>query len=249
MMVAAAGLLGLVVGSFLNVVVYRVPRRQSLVSPGSRCSSCGARIRAYDNVPLLSYAWLGGRCRNCDARIPARYPAIEALTAVLFAAAAYGIPPGVDLFRAFVLVAALLALAAIDLEHGLLPNVIVLPVGLLGLVLAVGDAAGGWWMYPLSALAVGGGLFALAASYPGGMGMGDVKMGAMLGALLGPYAALAVFVAALLGTVFAIVLVVFRKVGRRHPLPFGTFMAAGGVTGLLFGPELWGAYLGIAGNF
>ena len=248
MIVLACGLLGLVIGSFLNVVIFRVPRRESVVWPGSRCPSCGAEIRAGDNVPVLSYVLLGGRCRNCKARIPLRYPVIEALTGGLFAAAAYEFGLGVGLLGALVLVAVLIALAAIDLEHRLLPNVIVAPAALVGCAFSILANPGGWWIYPVSAVAVGGALFALAILYPGGMGMGDVKMGAMLGMFLGPYAALAVFLGALLGAVSGGLLMVVWKVGRRYPMPFGVFMAAGGVIALLFGPDLWEIYLGLIGR-
>jgi leader peptidase (prepilin peptidase)/N-methyltransferase len=244
----AAGLLGLVIGSFLNVVVYRVPRGQSVAWPGSHCPSCGVPIWAGDNVPVLSYVLLGGRCRNCKARIPLRYPVVEALTGALFATAAYDLGLGVDLPGALVLVAVLVALAAIDLEHRLLPNVIVVPAAVVGFALSVFANPGGWWTYPASAVAVGGGLFALALFYPGGMGMGDVKMGAMLGMFLGPYAALAVFLGALLGAMAGGLLMAVWKVGRRYPMPFGVFMAAGGVIALLFGPEVWGIYLGLIGR-
>lgn len=244
----ASGLLGLVIGSFLNVVAYRVPRHLSVAWPGSRCPACGVPIRAADNVPVLSYVLLGGRCRSCGAPIPGRYPIVEALTGALFAAAAYEFGIGVDLLGAFVLVAVLVALAVIDLEHRLLPNAIVVPAAVLGLALSVLADPGGWWAYPASAVAVGGGLFALAVLYPGGMGMGDVKMGAMLGMFLGPYAALAVFVGALLGAVAGGLLMVLGKVGRRYPMPFGVFMAAGGVITLFFGPEVWEIYLGFLGR-
>ena len=248
MIVLASGLLGMVIGSFLNVVIFRVPRRQSVVWPGSRCPACGAGIRAADNVPVLSYVLLGGRCRNCKTRIPVRYPVVEALTGTLFAAAAYEFGLGVDLLGALVLVAVLVALAAIDLEHRLLPNAIVAPAAVVGFALSVLADPGAWWVYPASAVAVGGGLFALAILYPGGMGMGDVKMGAMLGMFLGPYAALAVFLGALVGAVAGGLLMAVWKVGRRYPLPFGVFMAAGGVISLLFGAELWGIYLGLMGG-
>lgn len=248
MIVLASVLLGLVIGSFLNVVIHRVPRHESVVWPGSRCPSCGAGIRARDNVPVLSYLLLGGRCWSCKARIPARYPVIEALTGVLFAAAAYEFGLGVDLPGALVLVAVLVALAAIDLEHRLLPNAIVVPAAVVGFALSVLANPGGWWVYPASAVAVGGGLFALAVLYPGGMGMGDVKMGAMLGMFLGPYAALAVFLGALLGAVAGGLLMAVWKVGRRYPMPFGVFMAAGGIITLFVGPELWGIYLGLMGR-
>ena len=217
--------------------------------PGSRCPACGAGIRAADNVPVLSYVLLGGRCRNCKARIPARYPIVEALTGALFAAAAPELGPGVDLPGALVLIAVLVALAAVDLEHRLLPNAVVAPAAAAGFALSVLANPGAWWVYPVSAVAVGGGLFALAVLYPGGMGMGDVKMGAMLGTFLGPYAALAVFLGALLGAVAGGLLMAVWKVGRRYPLPFGVFMAAGGVLALLYGSELWGIYSGLIGGF
>ncbi|CAA9425882.1 MAG: Leader peptidase (Prepilin peptidase) / N-methyltransferase [uncultured Rubrobacteraceae bacterium] len=217
--------------------------------PGSRCPACGAGIRAADNVPVLSYVLLGGRCRNCKARIPARYPIVEALTGALFAAAAPELGPGVDLPGALVLIAVLVALAAVDLEHRLLPNAVLAPAAAAGFALSVLANPGAWWVYPVSAVAVGGGLFALAVLYPGGMGMGDVKMGAMLGTFLGPYAALAVFLGALLGAVAGGLLMAVWKVGRRYPLPFGVFMAAGGVLALLYGSELWGIYSGLIGGF
>ena len=248
MIVLAPGLFGLVIGSFLNVVSFRVPRHQSVLWPGSCCPSCGARIPARDNVPVLSYLLLGGRCRSCGARIPVRYPVVETLTGVLFAAAAYESGLGVDLLGALAFVTVLIALAAIDLEHRLLPNAIVVPAAVVGLALSVLADPGGWWVYPASAVAVGGGLIAFAVLYPGGMGMGDVKMGAMLGTFLGPYAALAVFLGALLGAVAGGLLMAVWKVGRRYPMPFGVFMAAGGVIALLFGPELWGIYLSFMGQ-
>ncbi len=146
MLVFAAGLFGLVIGSFLNVVVYRVPRHQSVAWPGSRCPFCGAQIRARDNVPVLSYVLLRGRCRDCKARIPVGYPVVEALTGALFAAAAYEFGLGVDLLGALVLFAVLVALAAIDLEHRLLSNAIVVPAAVVGFALSVLANPGGWWL-------------------------------------------------------------------------------------------------------
>ena len=145
------------------------------------------------NVPLLSYVLLRVRCRNCKARISARYPLVEALTGILFAGAAYEFGLGLELLFALALVLALVALAGTDLEYQLLPNVIVGPAALVGVTLSVLQGPERWWVYLVSALAVAGGLFALVLAYPGGMGMGDVKMDGMLGAFLGPYAALAVF--------------------------------------------------------
>jgi leader peptidase (prepilin peptidase) / N-methyltransferase len=246
--VLAAGLLGLVVGSFLNVVIHRVPLRQSVVWPASRCPACREPIRPLDNVPVLSYLLLRGRCRNCKAPISARYPLVEALTGALFAAAAYTFGLDLRLLSALVLISVLIALAGIDLEHRLLPNVIVGPAAVVGLALSILESPESWWVYLLSALAVAGGLFALAVAYPGGMGMGDVKMGAMLGAFLGPYAALAVFLGALAGALTGGLLIVAGRIQRRHALPFGVFMALGGIVALFVGPQLWGLYLDLVGG-
>lgn len=242
MIVFVAVLFGLVVGSFLNVVIHRVPRRESIVWPGSHCPHCGEPIRPLDNLPLLSYLLLRGRCRNCKEPISARYPAVEAVTGFLFGAAAYEFGASLALLPALVLIPVLIALAAIDLEHRLLPNVIVGPAALVGLALSILADPTGWWTYPLSAVAVAGALLGLALVYPGGMGMGDVKMGGMLGAFLGPYAALAVFLGALIGAVAGGLLMVAGKVQRRSALPFGLFMAVGGLISLFLGPELWSLY-------
>ena len=247
MIVVVSGLLGLIAGSFLNVVIHRVPLRQSVVWPASHCPACGEPIEPRDNVPLLSYVVLRGRCRSCKARISARYPLVEALTGALFAGAAYEFGLGLDLLSALALILALIALAGTDLEHRLLPNAIVGPAALVGFTLSVLDSPERWWVYLVSALAVAGGLFALAFAYPGGMGMGDVKMGGMLGAFLGPYAALAVFLGALCGAITGGLLMAAGKMQRRHALPFGVFMALGGIVALFVGPELWGLYLDLTG--
>jgi leader peptidase (prepilin peptidase) / N-methyltransferase len=243
----AAAVLGLVIGSFLNVVIHRVPRRRSVVWPASSCPKCGQPIAPLDNIPLVSYLLLRGRCRKCGAPIPIRYPLIEALTALLFGAAAYEFGVGIHLISALVLISALISLAAIDLEHGLLPNAIVGPCAAVGFVLSVLGDPGGWWIYLLSALAIGGGLLALALAFPAGMGMGDVKMGGMLGAFLGPYGALAVFLGALAGTAVGVVLLAMGRIRRRSALPFGVFMALGGLVSLFEGPELISLYLRLVG--
>ena len=248
MIVVVIGLLGLVVGSFLNVVIHRVPLRQSIVWPASRCPRCGAAIKPGDNVPLLSYLLLRGRCRYCGARISWRYPAVEGLTGILFAAAAYEFGLGYALLSALVLISALISLAGTDLEHRLLPNAIVGPAALVGFALSVLASQERWWVYLLSAGVVAGGLLLLALLYPGGMGMGDVKMGGMFGAFLGPYAALAVFLGALCGALTGGLLMAAGKMRRRSALPFGVFMAFGGVVALFVGPELWALYLRLVGG-
>src|SRR5215203_1410181 len=214
MIVLIAVLFGLVVGSFLNVVIHRVPRRESVVWPASHCPHCGEPIRPRDNIPLISFVLLRGRCRNCKEPISVRYPAVEATTGLLFGVAAYAFGPSLALLHALVLISALISLAAIDLEHRLLPNVIIGPAALVGLALSILADPVGWWTYPLSVIAVAGALLGLALIYPSGMGMGDVKMGGMLGAFLGPYAALAVFLGALCGALLGGALIALGRMGR-----------------------------------
>ncbi len=247
MIPTVVALFGVVVGSFLNVVIHRVPLRRSVVWPSSRCPSCGTRIKAFDNIPMLSYFTLRGRCRNCTARISLRYPLVEASTGLLFGLAAYKFGLSWALMSALVLIGVLVALAGIDLEHRLLPNVIVGPAAVVGFAMSVAAAPGRWWIYLVSALGVAVGLFSFALAYPSGMGMGDVKMGGMLGAFLGPHAALAVFLGALLGALVGGLLIITGKVPRRSALPFGVFMAIGGLLTLFFGQEVWGSYRQLTG--
>jgi leader peptidase (prepilin peptidase) / N-methyltransferase len=237
------GLFGLVIGSFLNVMIHRVPIRQSIVWPSSRCPSCGEGIKSLDNLPVLSYLILRGRCRSCKARISPRYPLVEAVTGILFALAAYEFGLSLSLAWALVLISALVVLAGTDLEHRLLPNAIVGPAAIVGFSLSAVVDPEGWWIYLVSAVAVAAGLFALALAYPGGMGMGDVKMGGMLGAFLGPYAALAVFIGALLGALVGGILMVTGAIERGSALPFGVFLALAGVLTLFLGQDVWGWYL------
>ena len=240
-------LLGLVVGGFLNVVVHRVPAGASVAWPGSHCPGCGKPILLRDNVPLVSYALLGGRCRRCAQPIPVRYPLVEGLTGLLFGAAAVRFDGPGQLALSLVLISTLISLAVTDLEHRLLPNAMVGPASVAGLLLALWGGPAAWWAYPLSALVVAGFLFGLATVYPGGMGMGDVKMGGMLGLFLGPYAAMAVFVGAFSGMLAYGALVAAGRLERGSALPFGTFMALGGLLALFAGPQLWALYLGLIG--
>lgn len=242
MIVVFAALLGLVVGSFLNVVIHRVPLRQSIIWPGSRCPRCEAPIKSLDNVPLLSYLLLRGKCRSCGARISPRYPLVEALTGILFGLAAYRYGLSLELLSALVLIGVLVALAGTDLEHKLLPNAIVFPATVVGLLLSVVLEPSRWWVYVLSTVGVAAALFALAIARPGGMGMGDVKMGGMLGAFLGLYALLAVFLGALFGAMVAGALMVTGRMQRRTALPFGVFLSVAGILVSFAGPQIWGSY-------
>jgi leader peptidase (prepilin peptidase)/N-methyltransferase len=240
---AAAAAVGLILGSFLNVVIHRLPRGESLVLPASRCPACRHPISAADNVPLISYLILKGRCRHCGAGISLRYPVVELLTAVLFLLAVLRFGFGPELLRALVFILLLVALAGIDLEHKLLPNALTLPGAALGLALSLLADPGGWWVYPAGAGAASGALLALAVAYPAGMGMGDVKFAALLGAFLGLYAFLALFLAALAGAISGGVLMALGRAGRRTPLPFGVFMALGAIVTLFAGEEIWAAYI------
>ena len=232
---------GLALGSFLNVVAARVPLRRSLVSPGSACMSCGHEIGWRDNIPVLSWLLLRGRCRNCQAWIPARYPAVELISALLVAACAwrFGLHPETLVAALFCLV--LVAISAIDLEHQIIPNRIVLPA--FAVVLAAQTAIHPSPQWIVGAVAGSGFLFAAALIAPGGMGMGDVKLALLLGAMTGKYVSVAMFVGMFAAMVPAIVL--FARFGvraRKVKLPFGPFLAIGGIVALFAGHDLLNAY-------
>jgi len=234
---------GAAVGSFLNVVVHRLPLGQSLATPRSACPHCRHPIASYDNVPVLSWLLLRGRCRHCSAAIPVRYPLLELGTAAVFAAVALvrGIGPELILLLPFA--AVLIAVAAIDLDHGIVPNRIVVPAAIFGL-------AGGALVHrgemPEYLLA-GAGAFALlllaALAYPAGMGMGDVKLAGVMGLFLGASVLPALFVAFLSGSVFGIAKIAREgSAARKKAVPFAPFLALGGIAGLLAGPELIDLY-------
>jgi leader peptidase (prepilin peptidase)/N-methyltransferase len=237
--IALAAALGAVIGSFLNVVVYRLPREQSLVTPGSRCPSCERAIAPFDNVPVLSWLILRGRCRHCGTRISPRYPAVELTTAVAFAAvvAVRGFDDGLVIELPFV--ACLIALAGIDLDHKLLPNRIVYPMAAYGLLATVVVDADDL----VEHVAAGAGAFAflLAAvlAYPRGMGMGDVKLGGAMGLFLGLSTIPALLAAFLSGTIVGLAIIAREgAAARKKAVPFGVFLALGGLVGVLAGPEL-----------
>jgi leader peptidase (prepilin peptidase) / N-methyltransferase len=244
-MLAAFSVAGLMIGSFLNVVIARVPQRRSLVRPGSACPGCGAAIAWHDNIPILSFLALRGRCRACATSIPWRYPTVEAVTAGLFAAAAYRFGATADAVVAAALLAVLVALTAIDLEHQIIPDVMTLPGILAGALvnLATGRVP---WLESLIGIAVGGGVFAvIILASGGGMGGGDLKLGAMLGAFLGwKVVLLSIFVAVVMGGILAAILITTGVRSRKDPIPFGPFLAAGGAAGLFWGERVVRWYLG-----
>lgn len=256
LLVAFVVLLGLAIGSFLNVVVHRVPSGQSVVHPPSACPRCGNAIRNRDNVPVLGWLFLRGRCRDCSEPISARYPLVEAGTAVLFAVMALRF--GFDaVLPAFLYLAAVgLALALIDLDTLRLPDVLTLPsypiAGALLALPAVLDDRGDDYVRALLGAALMFGLyFALCFAYPAGMGFGDVKLSGVLGLYLGflGWAELSVglFLGFLLGAVFGVVLIAIRRGGRKTAVPFGPFMLLGALVAILVGGDLAQAYQDLSG--
>ena len=248
-----AALLGLIVGSYLNVVIYRLPRGISTVTPRSRCPECGAAIRAVDNVPVVSYLLLGGRCRDCRARISWRYPLLEAATSALFLASFLRFGVSFEAPAAALLCALLLTLAMIDFDHMILPDRITLPGVAVGIASQLVAPLAGLWPAVIGALVGAGILLAvwglwLLVRREEGMGLGDVKMLALVGAFLGwPGVLVTLFFGALSGSIVGIALMRRGSVDMRSKLPFGVFLALGGLVALFFGDPLVEWYAGLLG--
>ena len=245
--VAAAVIFGLAFGSFLNVCIYRIPLGKSIAWPGSHCPSCQHALAWYDNVPALSYLWLRGRCRYCQARITPRYLIVELVTGLLFLAMVLLYPPGPLLAARLLFGSALIVLFAIDLDHHILPNVITLPGIAIGFALSFFGLPG--WRSSLIGILLGGGIpFAIAWTYEKvrgheGLGMGDVKMLAMIGAFLGwPLMLLSLVVASFTGSIVGAGFIAAGK-GARYALPFGTFLALGAFVAVVAGDAILGWYL------
>jgi leader peptidase (prepilin peptidase) / N-methyltransferase len=241
--IGLAAILGAVIGSFLNVVIHRLPRQESLVAPGSRCPACATPIAPRDNVPVVSWVVLRGRCRHCGASISPRYPVVELLTAATFGAvvAVRGFDEGLVLELPFV--ACLIALAGIDLDHRLLPNRIVYPMAVYGAAATALVETDDLVEHLIAG--AGAFLFLLVAAlaYPRGMGMGDVKLAGAMGLFLGTSIAPALLTAFLAGTVVGLGIVAREGAqARKTAVPFGLFLALGGIVGVLAGPELIDLY-------
>jgi len=233
---------GLAVGSFLNVVAARVPLKRSIVRPGSACMSCGAQIAWYDNIPVLSYVLLRGRCRACGARIPLRYPLVELVTAVLIAACVWKFGLSGDAAVAVFFCAALVAVSATDLEHRIVPNRIVVPAAAVVLVAQTALHPSVEWL--LGGLGASGFLFVAALVYPKGMGMGDVKLALLMGAMLGRTVAVGLMVGMVAALVPSVVLLARHgSKARKMGIPFAPFLALGAVVALFAGHYLLDAYL------
>lgn len=248
---AYAAVLGLIVGSYLNVVIHRLPRGTSTVLPRSRCPACGAAIRARDNLPLVSYLLLGGRCRDCGATISWRYPLVEAVTSALFVACVARFGPTPDAVVAALFCSLMVALAVIDAEHLMLPDQITLPGIVVGVALQLWVPWVGWPGALLGAALGGGILLALYGLWyllrrEEGLGLGDVKMLAMIGAFLGwPGVVVTLFFSSLAGAVTGLTLIASGRGHRKSKLPLGTFLALGALVALFAGGPLLEAYLGL----
>ena len=245
--VALCALLGLVVGSFLNVVIYRVPRHQSVISPRSSCPKCATVILERDNIPILSWLVLRGRCRHCRSRISFRYPLVEALSAGLFAGAALRLGFHWDLPAFLVFLAGLVALACIDYEHLVLPTIIIYPTcAAVGGLLIIATLVGHEWHRLLVAGLCAAGwfltFFVINSLNPRWLGFGDVRLAPVLGLGLGwlgvRFVLLGFFSANLIGAVIGIVLIVTKRMERSQPIPYGVFLALGAALALFAGPVL-----------
>jgi leader peptidase (prepilin peptidase)/N-methyltransferase len=235
---------GLALGSFLNVVAARVPLRRSIVRPPSACMSCGTEIAWYDNVPVLSYVLLRGRCRNCSSSIPVRYPLVEIATALLVAGCVWKFGLSADAAVAAFFCAALVAVSATDLEHRIVPNRVVLPAASVVLLAQTALHPSVEWL--LAGLGVSGFLFAAALAYPKGMGMGDVKLALLLGAMLGRTVPVALMLGMFAALVPSVVLLARHGTqARKMGIPFAPFLALGGVVALFAGHWLLDAYLAV----
>jgi leader peptidase (prepilin peptidase)/N-methyltransferase len=246
-----AFIIGACIGSFLNVCIYRIPLSKSIVAPGSMCPRCGNPIRFYDNIPILSYLWLRGRCRQCRTPVSLRYPLVELLTALLFTAVAhrFGISLEAGIYMAFS--AVMVTITFIDIDHRIIPDRISLPGILLCFLAALALPNMGWKAALLGILVGGGTLFVVAWGYSlltgkEGMGGGDIKLLAMIGALLGWQGVVfTIFSASLLGTVVGLGLMVRTRSDMKLAVPFGPFLAAGALAYIFVGPELVAWYFGL----
>ena len=245
---AIAGLFGLVVGSFLNVCIYRLPRHESLMTPPSHCPGCGRAIRWFENIPVLSFVWLRGRCGTCGVRISRLYPLVELTTAVTCVAAYDLFGPGWLLASRVVFACAMIVLLVIDLQHRILPNTITLPGTAVGLLFSL-VAPPGWRSASIGIAAGGGVLWVISELYfrirgEEGMGMGDVKMLAMIGAFLGWQLVLVTLVlSSLIGSLVGVVMIAMDRRNLKYALPFGSFLAVSALAASVVGDSLLAWYV------
>jgi leader peptidase (prepilin peptidase) / N-methyltransferase len=249
MLEALAAVGGLIAGSFLNVVALRMPRGESIVAPGSRCPSCGTPIKPYDNVPVIGWLLLRARCRSCRVPISGRYPLVEALTAALAVAVVLTKHSAQGIALGLALIAALVPIALIDLDHRIIPNRVTLPAALAAVAIGLALRPSGVPEQLIAGAAASTFLLAFALAYPKGMGIGDVKLAGVLGLYLGRSVGVAILLAVVAGTVVgaAVIARVGVKQGRKTAVPFGPFLALGGIVALFAGPAVvhWYLHLGL----
>jgi leader peptidase (prepilin peptidase)/N-methyltransferase len=235
---AAVG--GLCAGSFFNVVGYRLPRGESLVSPGSRCPSCGVAIKPYDNVPVLGWLLLRGRCRQCHETISWRYPLVEALTGALAVSVVLVKHGAHDIALGLALVGILVPISLIDIESRKIPNKITAPAAIAAIVIGLVTKPSGVPTQLIGGAGAGLAFFLIVMAYPRGMGLGDVKLAGVMGLFLGASVVPALFAGVLSGAVVggAVMARVGVQKGRKTAIPFGPFLAIGGIVGILVGPSI-----------
>jgi leader peptidase (prepilin peptidase)/N-methyltransferase len=249
-LIVVAVVYGLIIGSFLNAWAYRLANGEKITQGRSHCPHCGAQIRAYDNIPLVSWMLLRGKCRDCAEPISWRYPLGEAVTAVLFAAVA--VMDGVSwlLVPHVLFVSALILVSQVDLEKKIIPDIVILPVAALGLPLMIVLGPAPWWQWPAAGLGAAGFLFLISEVYyrirhVEGMGFGDVKLALCMGVYLGPAVVPALFLGFLSGATVGVILIGGHRGDAKTAIPFGPFLAAGAILALFFGGALIDAYLGL----
>jgi leader peptidase (prepilin peptidase)/N-methyltransferase len=240
-----AGVLGAIVGSFLNVVAYRLPRHESLITPASRCPNCGTPVKPYDNVPILSWLLLRGRCRSCSASISVRYPLVEALTAALCVGAVLAHHSAAAITLSIALILLVVPAALIDLECRIIPNRITALGAVLALVVGIALDPAGEPERLIAGAAAGGFLLLAALAHPGGMGMGDVKLAAVMGLFLGRAVAPAILIALAAGALFGAAIIARKGAheGRKTAVPFGPFLALGALVAVFAGQTIVDLYV------
>ena len=240
-----AGVLGAIVGSFLNVVAYRLPRHESLITPASHCPRCATPVKPYDNIPIISWLLLRGHCRSCSEPISPRYPLVEALTAALCVGAVLATDTTVETALAILTILLVVPAALIDLEYRIIPNRLTALGAVLALALGLAFDPAGEPERLIAAAGAGGFLLVAALAYPGGMGMGDVKLAAVLGLCLGAAVAPAILIALVTGVVYG-AFVMARKgtrEGRKTAVPFGPFLAVGALVAVFAGQQIVDLYV------
>jgi leader peptidase (prepilin peptidase)/N-methyltransferase len=240
-----AGVLGAIVGSFLNVVAYRLPRHESLITPASHCPRCGTPVKPYDNIPILSWLLLRGHCRGCGASISIRYPLVEGLTAALCVGVVLVHHSAAAVALSIVLILLVVPAALIDLEYRIIPNRITALGAALALLIGLALDPGGEPERLLAGAGAGGFLLLAALAYPGGMGMGDVKLAAVMGLFLGKAVAPAILIALLTGVLLGAVVIARKgaREGRKTAVPFGPFLAFGALVAVFAGQPIVDVYV------